>query len=190
MGRLLPARGGTHPVNHALTSFDNVRLPATALLGPLGREATSDDDFLRLLGRVAVGALGLGSVCVSVLEAIATIGLRYSLRRTVSNPKGGKLPIFTFRTQQVPILAATAHASVLRALANWANAYFSDPSKDPRARHGVAVIVKAIATKHALASAIEVSDRCGAQGLFEANQMSRYFVRAPSSIRSKFPNSL
>ena len=129
-----------------------------------------------MIWRVAVGSLALATIGVSVLGVSATIGLLYSLRRTVTGPEGGPVPIFTFRTQQIPILHATAQAYVYKALSRWAADYFSDFSQNAKSRHGVAAAVKAVITNNALESLIAVSDRCGAQGLFEVNQMSRFFV--------------
>ncbi|KZV69236.1 acyl-CoA dehydrogenase NM domain-like protein [Peniophora sp. CONT] len=173
--RSMPTRGGTNPVNHSLTSFRDVILPATALLGSLDQANRPGQGFDNLIWRVAVGSLALGTVCVNTIGLAATIGLLYSRRRTVTGPKGGPISIFYFRTQQLPILFATAQAYVYKALSRWATTYFSDFSQDSRSRQGVAAAVKAVITNDALATVLAISDRCGAQGLFEVNQFTRVF---------------
>ncbi|KIJ43422.1 hypothetical protein M422DRAFT_253302 [Sphaerobolus stellatus SS14] len=50
-----------------------------------------------------------------------------------------------------------------------------DKSLDPRLRRGVTTCVKAVLMMHSQNANIALSDRCGAQGLFEYNQMSTLF---------------
>ncbi|VDB99855.1 unnamed protein product [Peniophora sp. CBMAI 1063] len=169
--KAMPPRGGTQIVNHALTSFDNVQLPATAILGSLDEA----EDFSGLITRVAVGSLALSLVCVSVISTCATIGFMYSRRRTVTGVTGGQIPIFSFVTQQKPIALAVAQAFVFKALAKWASSFFADATVDLRIRHGVAAASKAVITRRATEACLSISERCGAQGLFGDNQMAALF---------------
>ncbi|KAF8882696.1 acyl-CoA dehydrogenase NM domain-like protein [Infundibulicybe gibba] len=171
--RLLPWRGGTNPVNHSTTSFRNVRVPHSALLGPMDKPKNLRAAFFECIQRVAVGSIALACTGLTMMEVMIYIGAKYSLRRMVG-PPGHQSPILRFRTQQIPILSALAQVHVLRALSNWATRYFSDPSIDFRVRHAVAACMKAVVIQCAQAATLSVSERCGAQGLFSVNQMSTF----------------
>ena len=168
--RLLPHRNGTRPVNHALTSFNNVVLPASALLD--SPDHLDRNVFMASLFRVAVGSIALGTTAASILRVVASIGARYSLRRTVIGNGSTPSPIINFRTQQIPIFTALAQAHVVRAFDKWAVDAFRDVDMDPRVRHGIAACFKVTAVQLSQAANLSVSDRCGAQGVFEHNQMS------------------
>ncbi|KAF9457437.1 hypothetical protein BDZ94DRAFT_1292410 [Collybia nuda] len=154
--RLLPYRGGSNPVNHSLTSFSNVYLPPSALL----RHASGNEDcessatrrleFLASIWRVAVGSLSLAALAIPNLQISALIAARYSQRRTVATP-GGRVPLITFTTSHAPDL-------------------------DPRVRHGVATAMKVVAVQHAQEGNLELSERCGNQGLFGHNQMATLYA--------------
>lgn len=53
---------------------------------------------------------------------------------------------------------------------------FRDMSLDPRVRHAVAAIVKVTVMDAALKAGMVLADRCGAQGLFQVNQISAIHV--------------
>lgn len=168
--RMLPYRNGSRPVNHALTSFHNVVLPRSALLG--STDHLDRNIFMMSISRVAVGSIALATLAASFFRVVATIAARYSQRRTVIGNGSTPAPIMQFRTQQIPIFTALAQAHVLRAFDRWAVDAFSDLDEDPRVRHGIAACFKVTTVQISQAATISVSDRCGAQGLFEHNQMS------------------
>jgi acyl-CoA oxidase len=56
-------------------------------------------------------------------------------------------------------------------------AWFTDPVLDPRVRHAVAAVHKVAMIQAAQAANLTLGDRCGAQGLYEANQLSAMHVR-------------
>jgi len=122
--------------------------------------------------RVAVGSVALTSVTVSNLQLVVTIGARYSLRRTVLGSSESLIPVIKFRTQQIPIFTGLAQAYVLRAFEGWAVESFRERKEDIRVRHGIAACFKVAAVQICQAANLAISDRCGAQGLFEHNQMS------------------
>ena len=108
---------------------------------------------------------------IPMLRACAFIFGNYSARRTITDPKMGKIPIVFFRTQQIPLLRCLAHLAVLEKLADWAIERFRTPELDPRVRHGIAVITKAALTQLGQEDMAQVIERCGAQGLFCHNQL-------------------
>jgi acyl-CoA oxidase len=171
--RLLPPRGGSNPVNHSITSFDRVRLPASALLGSSESSTTPRLDFLLSIWRVAVGSLALAATGVSLLKVSSTIGALYSQRRTVGNAATGHAePILKFRTQQIPVLTSIAHAMVLDTYFQWTVTNFVNADEDMRVRHGLAACYKVVSLQLSQAAASTISERCGAQGLFQHNMLT------------------
>jgi len=51
-------------------------------------------------------------------------------------------------------------------------AWFTNPKLDPRVRHAVATVHRAVVVQASQTANLVFGDRCGAQGLFEANQFS------------------
>ncbi|KAJ6497912.1 acyl-CoA oxidase [Mycena vulgaris] len=168
---VLPPRGNSAPVNHCLTTFDRVILPSSALLGDMDIAGPPRLHFLSSIWRVAVGTLALTSIAIPCLEIASHIALRYSLRRVVQANDGSRIPIFSFRTQQIPILTAIAQAFVLRAFHQQAVRFFVDDGLSPFIQHGIATCFKAVAVRDTLESHSALSERCGAQGLFGYNRI-------------------
>ena len=83
----------------------------------------------------------------------------------------------SFQTQKKPILTAVAQAFVLQAMHRQAIAWFMDPELDPRVQNAVATVDKVATLQAAQIANLTLGDRCGAQGLFEANQLSALHVR-------------
>ncbi|KAG2135959.1 acyl-CoA dehydrogenase NM domain-like protein [Suillus clintonianus] len=173
--KLLPPRGGSTPVNHSLTNFHHVRLPPSALLGNLNKSDRIHRDFMSSIWRVAVGSLALGSITVPNFQVSSYIAARYFQRRHVTGVHGKLVPILSFRTQQLPLMHAIAQAFVLKALFKWAIEAFMDKNLDVRVRHGVAACCKAVGVQHAQVANCALSERLGAQGLFEYNQLSNIY---------------
>ncbi|KAJ6624206.1 acyl-CoA dehydrogenase NM domain-like protein [Mycena sp. CBHHK59/15] len=172
VSKLLPPRGGSHPLNHSITYFRKVRLPKSALLGSPSKPKNVRLVFFSSIFRVAVGTLALGSQGLSALQMATYIAAKYSHRRTVINNDGREHAIITFRTQHTPIVMALAQSYVMKALHHVATRIFSHPTADGRIRHGVATVLKVVMINHAQRSLLELTERCGAQGLFEVNQLS------------------
>ncbi|KAI9436921.1 acyl-CoA dehydrogenase NM domain-like protein [Lactarius indigo] len=170
--KVLPPRGGSRPLNHSLTSFNHVRLPPTALLGSIEKPKDPRSSFFEKINRVAVGTLALSSLCIPSLQVVSYIAARYSLRRTIVDASGVQKPIMSFQTQKQPILTAIAQTFVLSAMHKQAVAWFTNPKQDPRVRHAVATVHKAVVIQASQTANLVLGDRCGAQGLFEANQLS------------------
>jgi alkylation response protein AidB-like acyl-CoA dehydrogenase len=173
--KLLPPRGGSTPVNHALTSFNHVCLPPSALLGDLGKSNRMHRDFMSSIWRVTIGALAISSVAIPDLQISSYIAARYFQRRHVTSVYGNPVPILSYRTQQLPLLHAIAQAFVLKALYKWSIEQFMDKNLDIRVRHGVAACCKAVMVQHAQLANCVLSERMGAQGLFEYNRLSNLY---------------
>ncbi|THH00846.1 hypothetical protein EW026_g1719 [Hermanssonia centrifuga] len=168
----ITTKNGSFPVNHGITSFRHVRLPRGALLAEDVEKSPSEHfDFLMRIWRVSVGTLSLSLVAMSTLKIASHIAFFYSKRRTVGGPENSRVPILSFRTQQIPVFTAVARAYVLDAFSRRAIQLFMDDSLDIRVRHGIATCFKAATLHCAQESAILLSERCGAQGLFGHNQI-------------------
>jgi acyl-CoA oxidase len=132
--------------------------------------------FFDLISRVVVGTMSMGFFAVSAMRIVSAIAAHYSTRRVVTDSVSGRcLPIISFSTQQIPVITAIAQAHVL-------NAFMSDVYDcfvgvcDPATRHLYAAVFKTTAFRCVNMSIPELCNRCGAQGLFEANQMSVILV--------------
>ncbi|SJL07060.1 related to acyl-CoA oxidase [Armillaria ostoyae] len=167
--RVLPRRNGSSPLNHAITTFHRVRLPPSALLGELDNSV----DVRLSLWRVGVGAISLSAIAITCLKVSSSTVHRYSLRRHVGVPR--PVPIISFRTQQIPIFTAVAQAYVFEALLKTCIQNFMDDSAGFQTRHAVATIFKTMVVEPALKTHYDLSVRCGAQGLFDYNQVISFF---------------
>ncbi|KAJ6788066.1 hypothetical protein PWT90_02513 [Aphanocladium album] len=128
--QMMPVRPGTTPLDHCLTSFDRVRLPASALLGDPARASDPGLDLHRLLWRVSVGAVSLTLGSIACLRVGAYIAGTYSKRRCVEQAGHGLVPIISFSTQYRPVLRALVAGEVLSTFAHWTTAQFSNPALD------------------------------------------------------------
>lgn len=167
---LLPELGGIK-APYAITSFDQVSLPATALLGSLEKPANMREHFFSTIWRIPIGTLAMSLIMIPALKCVSYIVGKYSLRRTVHGLDNTRIPIITFRTQQLPILHALAQLSVMEPFAKHIISLFKDTSLKSEVRHGYAVILKAVFLQYAQRSIPQLVERCGAQGLFQHNQI-------------------
>jgi len=164
------------------------------MLGSISKPSQSDSKDLQLteskllfaqsISRVSVGALALSLITINALKLSATIGWVYSWRRFIG-PVAKQIPIISFSTQQNPILTAVAQSYVLDAFHDWAIEWFSQSGSSKvdgnltldgltlRIRHAIASVSKAISMQFSYQATLAISNRCGAQGLFNVNMMSR-----------------
>lgn len=167
----------------------HVRLPSSALLGDHKKPADFRANFMSCIHRVSVGSLAVALVVIPSLSVSAYITAKYSLQRTVAvGPESAsgpptRAPIWSFRTQQIPILRAFAQVEVMKAFASEAIDTYSNPESplDPRVRAGIACCAKAFLVQQSEGSlhVLALSERCGAQGLFHHNQIISVQVCAP-----------
>ncbi|KAK7042177.1 acyl-CoA dehydrogenase NM domain-like protein [Favolaschia claudopus] len=174
--RVLPDRSGTRPVGHAITSFNRVILPATALVGDLQSTRHPRIQFLASIWRLGIGSVTMAALCIPGLRMGAYITTQYAKRRKVADSQGNIVPIITFRTTQVPIIQALCEATVLEAFYKELRPYYSatadlDVSSVLNIRNGLAAVFKTLAVTHYRSSTTTLTDRLGAQGLFVENQL-------------------
>jgi acyl-CoA oxidase len=181
--RQLPERGGNHPLDHCITSFDRLTLPRHALLegehGRLNRDGSLTSTlanprarFLHSIRRVTPGRLAMSASSLSVARTSLDIATRYATHRYL--PGGpDRIPIAALRTHAAPLISriATAYAMTLlhrQTLHAWAR-----HDEDSRAQGELDVaVLKAWATWNAREIATECRERCGALGLLSGNGLA------------------
>lgn len=201
--RRLPARMGS-PVDHCLTSFDQVFVGREALLG--GRQGRVDDDgvfrsgtagrrrrFLASIGRVTTGRICMSASAIGSARATLAIAVRYSGHRYVS---GGRalppLPVIAHRSHHGPLAEAMATVFAMsllhrRALDRWeAAAHGPEPEREAAGR--LVDVAKGWITWQARSVIVECRERCGAQGLLENNGMSELVTAVEGAITAEGDN--
>ncbi|KIJ36027.1 hypothetical protein M422DRAFT_179856, partial [Sphaerobolus stellatus SS14] len=171
--KVLSPRGASRPLEHSLTYFTNVRLHLEALMDTMDKLENVRQGFFQQISRVVAGTLSMGVSALAPMKIGCFITARYSQRRMVTDASTGKLrPIISFRTQHAPILTVLAHIYVMEAFSKKCITLFSDNSIDFGLRHCITAVGKIGLLGHCQESLISLSERCGAQGLFEVNQLS------------------
>ncbi|KAJ7611283.1 acyl-CoA dehydrogenase NM domain-like protein [Roridomyces roridus] len=175
--KALSPRGGSQPVEHALTYFQRVRVPGRSLLGQIdGKALDPKTAFTHNIFRVVVGTLSMGALALSGLHVSSYVAGTYSMRRVVNDsvthqPK----PIIAFSTQKIPVLTALAQIFVLEAFCNQTYEVFV-AAENIQEKHFIAAVFKTTVCSHAFQNFSALGDRCGAQGLFGVNQISGVHV--------------
>ncbi|MFD4942328.1 acyl-CoA dehydrogenase [Streptomyces sp. NPDC058409] len=198
--RRLP-QTATAPVDHCITSFDNVRLPQEALLqadhGRLSPEGVFTSSigsprkrFLHSIGRVTAGKLCMSAYSLGVTRHALAVAVRHAhARQTSGVTAGGSVPLFAHRSHHAPLLdaIATTYAATLlhrAAVRQWAQA--TEPERENGERF--AAIVKGWITWRARAVMTECRERCGAQGLFLANGIAGQLAANEGTITAEGDN--
>ncbi|PPQ65120.1 hypothetical protein CVT24_003011 [Panaeolus cyanescens] len=172
VAKALAPRGAARPVKHCLTYFNHVRLPASALLSGLEKSQDLREEFFSNISRVITGTISMGVLGVSSMRIASYVAAKYSLRRHVIDASTRKSrSIMSFSTQYTPILSVIAQSLVLRVFSDYCYNLFVN-TDDLTMKHFIAAIMKTTTQRATHAAIIELSDRCGAQGLAEVNQMS------------------
>jgi len=104
------------------------------------------------------------------------------MRRKVAGTHGQPI---SFRTQQLPILYTLAQVFALEAFAKDAAERFVVRGLDHRVRSAV---FKAVMVHHVQSSLFALAERCGAQGLFEENQIIASQLRTESDMAYLSPH--
>jgi acyl-CoA oxidase len=115
-------------------------------------------------------------MALASLKLAGVVGFLYSQKRKVVEHHSGRMqPILSFQSQKIPVMTALAQAVVLDPFRDWSIRTFMSTS-DPAVRQSIAAIAKVIINTLTHSGLLAVGDRCGAQGLFEVNQLSVCFV--------------
>ncbi|MER6677685.1 acyl-CoA dehydrogenase [Streptomyces sp. NPDC000983] len=197
---LLPERVGS-PVDHCLTSFDQVRLPRTALLqGPQGQlgpdgvfnSATGSPRkrFLHAIRRVTVGKLCMSASALGGARSALAIAVRYANLRHISGPVAGqRIPLAAHRSHHTRLLdcVATAYAMTFLHRAVTDRWITHHPAQRTEAERLVAV-AKGWITWRTRDITTESRERCGAQGLFPVNGLAELSANTDGAITAEGDN--
>ncbi|MFC9324235.1 acyl-CoA dehydrogenase [Kitasatospora sp. NPDC057015] len=201
--RPLPLRPGS-PVDHCLTSFDELVLPQEALLG--GDHGRLADDgtfhsalgsrrkrFLTSIGRVTLGKLCMSASALGVSRAALATAVRYGHHRQVAGARPGvRTPVWSHRSHHGPLVEALATTYAMNALHRtavdrWAGHDRTDPADVADAQRLVAV-TKGWTTWQARAVLTECRERCGAQGLLPVNGIVTATIDIEGTITAEGDN--
>ncbi|MDX2729791.1 acyl-CoA dehydrogenase [Streptomyces sp. PA03-2a] len=200
--RRLPARLGS-PVDHCLTSFDQVFVEREALLG--GEHGRVGDNgefssamgnrrrrFLTSIGRVTIGKISMSACAVGAARATLAVAVRYGGHRYISGPRATQpVPVIAHRSHHGPLAEATATVFAMsllhrRVLDRW-EAQAGTATERAEAERLVAV-AKGWITWRARAVIVECRERCGAQALLEHNGMADLVAGAEGVITAEGDN--
>ncbi|MEU1503521.1 acyl-CoA dehydrogenase [Kitasatospora sp. NPDC005748] len=201
--RPLPQRPG-NPVDHCLTSFDEVVLPHEALLtgehGRLGPDAGFTSSlgsrrkrFLTSIGRVTAGKLCMSAAAVGCARAVLTVAVRYAHHREVTGARADRrIPVWAHRSHHGPLLEAAATTYAMTALhrsavERWTGRDDTDPGEVAAAER-LAAVTKGWTTWQARNLIIECRERCGAQGLLPVNGISPLAMDIEGTITAEGDN--
>ncbi len=191
------------PVDHCATTFDNVRLPFDALLqGDHGR-LTPDGEFtsalgssrrrfLESIGRVTMGKLCMTAHGLGVMRHALDVAMRYAhTRQTTGMTKGQRVPLIAHRGHHTPLLdaVATTYAATLlqrSVVRQWDRA--SGEERETYER--LTAITKAWITWRSRAVLSECRERCGAQGLIQANGIALQLASIEGTITAEGDNTV
>ncbi|WP_438297368.1 acyl-CoA dehydrogenase family protein [Streptomyces sp. HUAS TT7] len=196
----LPERMGS-PVDHCLTSFDQVRLPPEALLeaehGQLAPDGTLSSNvgnrrkrFLRSISRVTTGKLCMSAAAVGASRTALAIAVRYAHSRHISGPKAGEqVPLVAHRSHHARLLHSLATAYAMTFLHRSAvSAWSEHTSADKADAERLVAVAKGWTTWQARTIMIECRERCGAQGLFHVNRLADLQANVEGTITAEGDN--
>ncbi|CEL10553.1 hypothetical protein ASPCAL13670 [Aspergillus calidoustus] len=170
--KVFPQRPGANPIDHALTYFNHVELPFSALLGTLEKPRNERDNFLQTIHRMGAGTLFLAGSTIPLIKMAVYNASKFSFRRHIQGHDGKPMPVINFRTQHLPILHAIARAHVLQAFLIYAGREYCIHQKtDSRISHIFATTFKAVTIHHFQTSLKALNEGCGWQGYYDRNQI-------------------
>ncbi|WP_030595489.1 acyl-CoA dehydrogenase [Streptomyces anulatus] len=191
------------PVDHCATTFHRVRLPFSALLqgdhGHLtpGGEFTSElgsprRRFLQSIGRVTMGKLCMTAHSLGVMRHALDVAMRYAHTRVTSGMTNGqRVPLIAHRGHHTPLLdaVATTYAATLlqrSVVRQWDRATGEERETYER----LTAISKAWITWKSRAVMTECRERCGAQGLIQANGIALQLASIEGTITAEGDNAV
>lgn len=198
--RRLPARMGS-PVDHCLTSFDQLFVERDALLGAAeeggvpGEFRTGPGDrrrrFLTSIGRVTPGRISMSACAAGSARATLAVAVRYGGHRMISGSRGAPpVPVNAHRTHHGPLASAMATVFAMSLLYRRAQERWEAcTDEDGRTEAGRLVdVAKAWITWRAREVIVESRERCGAQALLENNGMTELVTGVEGAITAEGDN--
>ena len=198
--RRLPARLGS-PVDHCLTSFDQVFVDRDALLGGaqgrLGEDGVFTSELsnrrrrlLASIGRVTPGKLSMSACAVGSARVTLALAVRYGGHRLISGSRGTRrVPVFAHRSHHGPLVGALATVFAMSSLHRMAlDVWESRTERDQDEAERLVAVAKGWITWQARTVIVESRERCGAQGLLENNGMTELLAGIEGVITAEGDN--
>ena len=148
---------------HPQFVLDDVRVPATAILGGLGRADELTNEWF-VEERIHIGAR-----CSGAMERLLTIAVEWATERVQFGER-----IFDFQGVSFPLADSAADASAARLLTREA-AWLADSGADPKVVHAKASLAKLFASEAAFRCADRVVQVFGGRGYMRENAAERFF---------------
>ncbi|MGW7641715.1 acyl-CoA dehydrogenase family protein [Streptomyces decoyicus] len=195
--RELPEREGA-PLDHCITSFHRVRLPAHALLqGDHGRLhggiftsnlGTHRAQLLAAISRVTPGKLAMSASAIGVARTALAIAVRYAHHRYISG-RPDPVPIVAHRTHAAPLIShlAGAYAATMLHRQTLYDYVTSDEGDRQRIERDIA-LTKVFNSWFARDAVTESRERCGANGLFLVNGIASLAGSLAATITAEGDN--
>ncbi|MFE7749686.1 acyl-CoA dehydrogenase [Streptomyces sp. NPDC057428] len=198
--RRLPARMGS-PVDHCLTSFDQLFVAREALLGDdeeggtRGEFRTEPGDrrrrFLTSIGRVTPGRVALSACAAGSARATLAVAVRYGGHRFISGSRGARpVPVDAHRTHHGPLASAMATVFAMTLLHRRAHDRWEACTDETGRIEAVRLVdvAKAWITWRAREVIVLSRERCGAQALLENNGMTELVTGVEGAITAEGDN--
>ncbi|MFE1957568.1 acyl-CoA dehydrogenase [Streptomyces sp. NPDC059479] len=196
----LPALLGS-PVDHSLTSFDQVFVARDALLGGaqgrLGADGvfTSEQSnrrrrFLTSIGRVTTGKLSMSAGALGGARVALALAVRYGGHRLISGARAvDRVPVFAHRSHHGPLVSALATVYAMSLLHRATlDAWMAHTEENKGETERTVAVAKGWITWQARAVILECRERCGAQGLLESNGLAELMAGAEGAITAEGDN--
>ncbi|MFL6076201.1 MAG: acyl-CoA dehydrogenase family protein [Mycobacteriales bacterium] len=175
------------PMDHAITRFDQVRVPRRMFLGGAANTITADGHFqteladnravfLHTMGRLDYAKLSLIVGALKMARVSLTLAFEFAAQRTITARGGATFPVSVLPSQQVPLMCAYARFRAAEVL------YRQAVDKVSGAATGVDDDIVSISKYTSIPLAVDTIqtcvERCGSHAYMERNRLSTYLVTA------------
>jgi acyl-CoA dehydrogenase len=148
---------------HPRIVLDGVRVPASAVLGGVGRADELTNEWF------VEERLHIGARCSGAMERLLELAVGYATERVQFGER-----IFDFQGVSFPLADSAADASAARLLTREA-AWLADSGVDPKLAHAKASLAKLFASEVAFRCADRVVQVFGGRGYMRDNAAERFF---------------
>ena len=148
---------------HPQFVLDQVRVPAAAILGGIGRADELTNEWF------VEERLHIGARCSGAMERLLTLAVEFATDRIQFGQR-----IYDFQGVSFPLADSAADAAAARLLTREA-AWLADGSADPKVVHAKAAIAKLFASEAAFRCADRVVQVFGGRGYMRDNAAERFF---------------